>query len=1111
MGKKRIALLLAQADEPYQNDFIHGVMEYLLPLGYDVCVFSMYIKYQNSKNREIGESNIYNLVNYDLFDGVIILSDSIQTPGVEKAIQEKVHERFSGPVVCVDTNSEYFYSFWTDGYQAVYDTISHLIEKHGYTDIAYLTGRSTHEHSKRRLSAYKAAMADHGLPIDENRIFYGDFWYTSGIGCAEAILRGKDTLPQVMACANDPMAIGFATEMERQGIKIPENIAVVGYGSSEEGQSSPALLTSTLIPGDYYGRFAAESLIRLKNGEDPGELKPDTELYIGESCGCEAVPPEPKKYRRDSWETKDSDDGFESVHNYFMEDMLLANTPEEFGSALYDHIFHLHEVERLDIFLDERWLDEGQLIENTFSSSGYPRQVINLVKYNTKDPKKNHVGMKDMMLTSELLDFDEDEKAKSYFFTPLFSEEKALGYAVIGYGEKIVAHDRQVRLWMNAVCRGLESLRRNMVIESLLMKSDLKMPGKYPNLVEALSKVKGNVELTPEEADEMQEVEKILNGNLLKYFFQPIVCATDGEIFSYEALMRSATEKFVPPLQIIHYADVLGRISDVEKYTFDNVLKILDGHPDLFNGKKVFINSIPGIKLADRDMETVEDLLVRHADQAVVELTEQAELKDEALDELRERFRGRGIGIAIDDYGTGYSNISNLLRYMPDCVKIDRSLLGEIQNNHKKQHFVRNIIDFCHENKILALAEGVETVEELRTVILLGADLIQGYYVARPAEEVLQSVDSKVRMEISRFHQEMEDGLNNLVYVAGKTNRISLNNLIKENKSTILVGEKGATFRDLTISGTPNSTSGIHIEILEGFDGRITLENVVLTNKKDRPCIHMAENAHLTLRLNGENRFEGGGILVPESSKLTVEGDGNLKIQINGSEIYSIGNAMNKKHGALEFYQDGEICIEASAMTQVGIGSGLGGPIAIHKGRYVFRMNGDDAVCVGSFYGDQPMCIHDCDILMDMSFCTGICVGSMYSSVRLSTWKTLYRCICSGKRISVIGTLDGEKAVISAHDLMFHFNMRADLSTAFGSLTGATDFQLESAAIRYKVAGLKAIVYGGVSEASDVRLDNVDTNIQMMVDEGIITNAPAEHFHRVRSLSDVVINGEVVE
>ena len=90
MGKK-IAVLLGQAEEAYQSGFMKGLMERAFECGFDVYAFSMYIKYQNTKEREVGDSNIYNLINYDLFDAVIIMSDVIQTPGVEKEIEEKIY------------------------------------------------------------------------------------------------------------------------------------------------------------------------------------------------------------------------------------------------------------------------------------------------------------------------------------------------------------------------------------------------------------------------------------------------------------------------------------------------------------------------------------------------------------------------------------------------------------------------------------------------------------------------------------------------------------------------------------------------------------------------------------------------------------------------------------------------------------------------------------------------------------------------------------------------------------------------------------------------------------------------------------------------------------
>lgn len=1090
MGNRRIALLIGQADESYQNDFIKGVMSCAFEKGYSVCVFSMYIKYQNKKEREIGDSNIYNLINYDLFDGIIILSDTIQTPGVEKGLEEKIKESFSGPVVCIDTDSQYFFSFWTDGYDSVYSLMKHLIEEHGMKDIAYLTGRRNHIHSLRRLDAYKAAMQDHGLEIREDRIFYGDFWYTSGSTCADTLLRDKDNLPEAIMCANDCMAIGFAEEMEKRGLSIPKDIAVVGYGTSDEGKYCPKALTSAFRPAEEYGKYSVASLLKLMNNEEPGRIEYEPQLFIGESCGCRNDDIMPQTSRRTTWQSHDSEEGYFSVHNFLMDDLCSSDDLMEMMDVIYENVFQLKAVKRFNIILNDLWLYPDKMARDSFPQKEYSTKVINALSYNSDKLSEGSISLEHLFDRDEILP-EYDENPCGYIFTPLYVEDESFGYAMISYGSEPRSYDEIYRLWIREVSRGLENLKRRMIIRELKKEITPKQ----------LSKFSLNSDLK-----EMAEVQNIIDNNLFTYHFQPIVNAIDGEIYSYEALMRSATESKIPPLQIIKCASELNRINDIEKATFLNVLKTVKENSECFTNRKVFINSIPGCKLEYEDFSKVENMLKQFASVAVVELTEQAELRDNELDELKQRYKRLGVGIAVDDYGTGYSNVSNLLRYMPDYVKIDRSLLTEIQNSSQKQHFVREVVEFCHANNVMALAEGVETTEELRTVISLGADLIQGYYVARPTEKIIDSVDSNVKMEISRYHREKEDGSSDNSYIAGRIRRISVGKLLKEDKNCIVIGEKESTFRDLTIVGTPGIKSDIHIEILEGYDGRITLENVTLTNIKNRPCIIIAENANVTLCLEGENHLFGGGIKVPENSKLTIEGDGDLKIDRSASDIYGIGNTIQKKHGLIEFYQDGEIQIELNGKTCIGIGSGLGGDIRINKGKYTIKINGDEGVGIGSLSGDRPLVIHDTDISIDTTLYKGTCIGNVESSANIDIWRSLVQCKGAGKSIVLVGSVDGEDAVVKTHDMSLIMSARADYSTGVGSYAGHTDFNIESAALRYTGMGRRAFSYGGYTDDTDVVINNADIIVDIKNEKGIITNAQQDRIQETYGRYDLTVN-----
>lgn len=109
--RTKIALLLGYAEEEKQSLFVEGFLTQMFAFDCDVCCFAMYNKYQETIEREHGESEIFSLINYELFDGFVVLSDTIQTPGLTGDIEEKLKNNFDGPVICVDKNSKYFHSF----------------------------------------------------------------------------------------------------------------------------------------------------------------------------------------------------------------------------------------------------------------------------------------------------------------------------------------------------------------------------------------------------------------------------------------------------------------------------------------------------------------------------------------------------------------------------------------------------------------------------------------------------------------------------------------------------------------------------------------------------------------------------------------------------------------------------------------------------------------------------------------------------------------------------------------------------------------------------------------------------------------------------------------
>ena len=1103
-SRGRLALFAGQADEAYQSRFISGFNKKALAADYDVCIFSMYRKYQDTPENEKGESEIFNLMNPDKFSGAVILKDSIQTENAAHELEKRLKESFHEPIVVIEKESDLFPSIYIDGYSAVFDLITHLIEVHGYRDIAFVTGKKNHKHSKERLQAYRDAMERAGLTVSENRISYGDYWYQSGEVYAEQLLSQGDKLPDAVACANDQMAIGLCKALTARGIRIPEDIAVVGYDSTYEGQTSPCTVTSALIPAKDFGEYAFDFLIKKINGEVPEAFSLEPELIFGESCGCHNENMPLYQIKRKKWETEISEEGFNSVFNTMESNLINQVSLTEYLNSVYSYIYQLGDIREFHLCLDGRTEASGAYFGT--SCGGYHEEMIHAIRYYS-DHKNNMTGLESRFMTAEMLpDLDiEREEPAAYIFTPVFFGENCYGYAAVRYEDQLDSYDEVYRHWMDSVNRGFEVLKRNIALKDAQKRLERIRNSKFAIYSYAYDS------LDEKEKEDYSLVTRILDENLFDYHFQPIINAQNGDIYAYEALMRARTETKVSPLSIIKYATMQERLFDVERSTFLNVLSIVSENKESFGDAKVFINSIPGVMVGDGDLSDISAHLEKISEKVVIELTEEAELNDTDLMKLKQFYQRFNIDIAVDDYGTGYSNVSNLLRYMPNYVKIDHSLISDINDQPRKQHFVREIIDFCHENNIMALAEGVETSDELRVAINLGADLIQGFYTAVPSAEIISRIDEKRRSEIKQYYQERIDGEMKKVYYAGKTNRILLAQLVRDGYSDIVVGSDGMVYKDISVIGIPHMKTNIHLRIESGYSGRITLEDVYFSNIKKRPCIELGEGSDTAVVLRGTNILFGSGIQVPESSRLTLEGNGDLEIELNAAEFYGIGNDHYSRHGELVFDQDGAVNISCHGQKGVAVGSGLGGIIRINRGEYNIKSNNDACVGIGALTGRVELSINTSHIEADYIVTSGVLIGSLESDAVIEIKQSSVFFYGFGTMISVIGSINGKNTKINTRRIGAVFNVTADESTLLGSLKGGSDVNITDSALKFESTGKKALLFGGYDTNTDIMLRNSDTQAVVHSAIGKDTLAAADRVRIVNGRRRIIINDAETE
>ena len=210
--------------------------------------------------------------------------------------------------------------------------------------------------------------------------------------------------------------------------------------------------------------------------------------------------------------------------------------------------------------------------------------------------------------------------------------------------------------------------------------------------------------------------------------FQPIVRASDGQLFGYEALLRTEEAAFPGPAAFIEAAERLGRTPELGRSVRGAVARTrFSGGPTT-----VFVNLHP----RDLNDDTLYDPaapLSTEAPRIVLELTER-----EALDgagNVRDqiaRLRQLGFRIAVDDLGAGYAGLSSFALLGPEIVKLDMALVRGVDREPVKRRLIESITTLCKDMGVLVVAEGIETPAEREAISGLGCDLLQGFLIGRP-------------------------------------------------------------------------------------------------------------------------------------------------------------------------------------------------------------------------------------------------------------------------------------------------------------------------------------------------------------------------------------------
>ncbi|MBK6846768.1 MAG: diguanylate cyclase [Proteobacteria bacterium] len=231
-----------------------------------------------------------------------------------------------------------------------------------------------------------------------------------------------------------------------------------------------------------------------------------------------------------------------------------------------------------------------------------------------------------------------------------------------------------------------------------------------------------------------QEMECIVSEKRFSVAYQPIVHAADGSLFAHEVLCRVAPDSAVSLVDLFDWALREGEIWNLGREIRHKAAHRLDQRPEAL----LFFNLHPA-ELLDPELTNRETELDRHAQRVVFEITERAAIGDfTRMRTAMRRLRERGFRFAIDDLGAGYAGLNSVAMLSPDFIKVDMTIIRDIDRMPIKARLLRRMVEFADEEGVKIVAEGVETEGELVRVREVGCHLLQGFLIGMPLEEPLE-------------------------------------------------------------------------------------------------------------------------------------------------------------------------------------------------------------------------------------------------------------------------------------------------------------------------------------------------------------------------------------
>lgn len=464
MGK--IALIIPEFTDTLEYDFIRGVHSKCSHFGYDLIlltgIFSTEINYPQ-KNYLEGQKNIFQLALQADFDGILFAAARFKNRKLHDELYHMLEEITVPCLVMEEKNTQFPYVIAPQR-KSIKKMTRHLLVHHHCKNLYCLTGPKGYYESEERLAGFCDALKQAGIPVEQDHIFYGDFWREIPYQLGRDIASGAIPKPDGIVCTSDVMAIALCDALTEYGIRVPRDIAITGYdGSLFSSMHNPTI--TTVSGRDYYtGQLAMCQLYQMISHNACQFPRDPQVIRYGSSCGCsyENMPlnhtenPLFKHFQSLMWQKLQREPHLASN---FIAILSNINTFPQFVSTV-DKLTHLlHHWQWLDLCLCEDWKFSFDN-PSEYRKKGFSDKMFLTI---SKNEEENAINQYPFSIHSLLPRLEQPHSPELIICTSLHSENQIFGYLATAYHDiKDFTIDEHYLNWCDAVSNGLKSLENNL-------------------------------------------------------------------------------------------------------------------------------------------------------------------------------------------------------------------------------------------------------------------------------------------------------------------------------------------------------------------------------------------------------------------------------------------------------------------------------------------------------------------------------------------------------------------------------------------------------------------------------------------------------------------------